>query len=71
MAKTLSKRRQIVTKKQCRLLFAYGKQPALVLAVQQAVYLSKPNSLCNTRVANSIYFSSINTDTLISEVEII
>lgn len=34
-------------------------------------YLSKPNSLCNTRVANSIYFSSISTDTLISDVEII
>ena len=38
-----------------------------------AVYLaaSKPNSLCSTRVASSIYFSSISTDTLISEVEII
>ena len=33
--------------------------------------LSKPNSLCNTRVASSKYFSSISTETLISEVEII
>lgn len=33
--------------------------------------LSRPNALCNARTASSMYFSSIKTEILISEVEII
>ena len=37
----------------------------------QSQAFSRPNALCSARTANSMYFSSIKTEILISEVEII
>ena len=52
-------------------LGAFGQSKLIVSLrlVNQA--FSRPKALCNARTASSMYFSSINTEILISDVEII